>query len=233
MRPANSPRGQAGVLAFGGPRKGRAGERGWWPEPGSDSCALNPRGDSPHPLSAAHIRLDVLQPLPAERVPNAGGVVAPAPLPHPLLSPAQLHILPGLQGCGWGLAALRVEQQPAAGTPACPPVPLPCFLLCLSGCGPSVVLPLSFSFLASPLPPASPPSLLASRVSLSYLLGHHLLPDPAAGFTVPSILPVTAHAVSPLPPQPPCLPSLSLSLLLELRVVRNRDPPRFYYTELG
>lgn len=59
----------------------------------------NLRGDPPHPFGAAHLRLDVLQPLAAERVPDAGGVLTPAALPHTLPPPAQLHLLPGLQGC--------------------------------------------------------------------------------------------------------------------------------------
>lgn len=74
----------------------------------------NPRRDSPHPVSAAHVRLDVLQPFSAECVSYASGVIAPAALPHSLSPPPQLHLLPGVQGRGRGLAALCVEQQPAA-----------------------------------------------------------------------------------------------------------------------
>lgn len=133
--------------------------RGRPPGPGSDSCVLDSRGDPPHSLSAAHLRLDVLQPLSAERVPDASGIIAPTPLPHSLSPPAQLHLLPGLQGCGRGLAALCLEQQPPAGTaqagcPGGPPYPDParlsCLLLHFPGSGPTVVLPLSSCFLSSP-----------------------------------------------------------------------------------
>lgn len=79
-----------------------------------DSAIQEDWGDSAYPVSAAHLRLDLLQPFSAECVSYAGGVLTPTALSHPLSPPPQLHILPGLQGCRWGLAALCVEQQPPA-----------------------------------------------------------------------------------------------------------------------
>lgn len=84
----------------GGPglREEMGGGQGTW-TPSLTPAPPNLRGDPPHPFGPTHLRLDVLQPLAAECVPDAGGVLTPAALPHTLPPPAQLHLLPGLQGC--------------------------------------------------------------------------------------------------------------------------------------
>lgn len=152
----------------------------------------------------------MLQPLSAERVPNAGGIIAPTALPHALSPPAQLHLLSGLQGCGRGLAALCLEQQPPTGTSLCPALTLRCLLLCPTSSPPPrsglTTLPLN------PIP-FSPPSVSFFPPCLMSLPGVSSCPTPSAlshALSSPAILPCLNHPSSyqtrPLPP-----PSFSLS----------------------